>query len=116
LLCNKPGRKIALVMTVKGKRTSFDVVRRSQIDTTEGTMLAGGDCRCPVCKQTTPVENVRRAGLDGKMGERMLAVIMAAPKGKEYRPVGPDDDALFHKASKLAIDVERPGEYIVPEI
>jgi adenine-specific DNA methylase len=48
------------------------------------------------------------------MGERMVAVITEDKSGKRYRPVEETDLAAFREAAK--IEVERPGELILPEI
>jgi adenine-specific DNA methylase len=116
LICNKPGKRVALTMTMHGKEATFGIAKGSAITCTEGTMLNRGDCLCPICKQTTPVEDLRRAGLEGKMGERMVAVITDIPQGKDYRPVEKIDLEAFEKAEKLAETVERPIELILPEI
>ena len=78
-------------------------------------MIGGGDCRCPVCQQVTPVEDVRRAGLDGKLGERMVAVITDLSDGKDYRPLEESDFLAFKEAQQLEKLIERPNEAI-PEI
>lgn len=118
LLCNKTDKKVALTMTVSGKKVSFGVARGKDIVRTEGTMLTRGSCRCPMplCGQVTPVADLRRAGLEGKLGERMLAVIVDTPAGKDYRPVEPRDIDAFDQAKAMAQSVERPTEPILPEI
>ena len=116
LVCNKAGKRVALTMTRQGKEIAFGIAKNHDIRETAGTMLDKGDCRCPICHQITPVRDLRRAGLEDKMGERMVAVITDTPQGKDYRPVEQTDLAAFEKAQQLAKGVERPGEYIVPEI
>jgi len=116
LICNKSGKQVALTMARKGKKVVFDIAKNKDIEETDGTMLTRGDCRCPICQQVTPVADLRRAGMEGKLGERMVAVITDTPQGKGYRPVEPTDSNAFEEASQLAETVERPGEYIVPEI
>jgi adenine-specific DNA methylase len=118
LVCNKSGKRVALTMTVDGKDVNFGVARVGQVGNLpyDGTMLNRGDCRCPICQQTTPVEDLRRAGLEGKMSERMVAVITDTPEGKDYRPVEPTDLEAFEEAKRLAEKVERPSEPILPEI
>ncbi len=121
LVCDKPGKRVALTMTRlplssqergTGGEVAFGIARDRAIHETEGTMLSRGDCRCPICGQVTPVADLRRAGLDGKMGERMVAVITDTPHGKGYRPVELTDLAAFAEAGKLAETVDRPGERI----
>lgn len=116
LVCNKAKKRVALTMKVQGKEVTFGIVRDKDITETEGTMLNRGDCRCPMCQQTTPVEDLRRAGLEGKMGERMVAVITDTTHGKDYRPVESADIQAFEEGERLVYGVERPREPILPEI
>jgi adenine-specific DNA methylase len=119
LICNKEGKRVALTMRKsKGKVIEFGIARGKEIKETAGTMIekGRGAARCPICQQTTPVEDLRRAGLEGKMGERMVAVITDTPQGKDYRAVEPSDETAFEKAKKLAETVERPAEKIYENI
>ncbi len=134
LVCNKADKHVALTMNVEGKQITFGISKNQDIERTEGTMIEDGrgDVRCPICQQPTPVRDVRRAGLEERMSERMLAIVVERPvkqvrsiKGrlvtvntaeKHYRPVEETDLAAFEQASRLAETVERPSEYIVPEI
>ena len=65
-LCNKSDKRVALTMEVHGKTTTFGIAQGDDIQETSGTMLQGGDCRCPVCQQPTLVADVRRAGIEGE--------------------------------------------------
>jgi adenine-specific DNA methylase len=118
LVCNKDGKRVALTMKRKGKVVDFGIAKGKDIKETAGTMIekGKGSVRCPICQQTTPVEDLRRAGLEGKMGERMVAAIADTPQGKDYRPVEQIDEKAFREAAQLAQAVERPKEYVVPEI
>lgn len=116
IVCNKPEKRVGLVMRVQDGQVSFDIATGKAIHREEGTMLSRGDCRCPFCQQTTPVEDLRRAGVDGKMGERMVAVITETRHGKGYRAVEEADFAACKKARELAKTVERPAEAILPEV
>jgi putative DNA methylase len=62
------------------------------------------------------VKDIRQAGLRGKIGKRLLAVITDTPQGKRYRAVEASDLVAVAKASKLASSIDRPTEIIVPEI
>lgn len=125
LVCDKPNKKVALTLTVtpapppvhggtEGGNVGvrFGIARGRDIARTEGTMLKRGDCRCPICGQVTPVADLRRAGLEGRLGERMVGVITDTPQGKDYRPVELADWAAFEKAGRMASAVERPSEAI----
>jgi adenine-specific DNA methylase len=114
LMANKSGKRVALTIKRKGKAVDFGIAKGKDIKETVGTMIekGRGSVRCPICQQTTPVEDLRRAGLDGKMGERMVAVITDTPQGKDYRAVEAGDEEAFEKAKRLAEKVERPAEKV----
>lgn len=118
LVCNKDAKRVALTMKRQGKEIVFGIAKGKDIKEIAGTMIekGRGSVRCPICQQTTSVDDLRRAGLEGKMGERMVAVITDTPQGKDYRPVETADLEAFEQAKQLAETVERPNEYIVPEI
>ena len=116
LICNKPEKKVALTMTVKGKDVAFGIAKGKEIQRTEGTMLTRGNCRCPICQQPTPVRDLRQAGRDGKLGERLVAVIIDQPEGKDYRPPDRQEFAAAQEAVRLAGHIQRPTEPILPEI
>jgi putative DNA methylase len=115
-VCEKPGKRVAITLAIKDREVVFGIAKDKAVVRTEGTMLNRGDCQCPFCHQTTPVQDLRRAGLDGKMGERMVAVIVETADGRDYRPVEPTDLTAFASAQRNAMGLERPGEYVVPEI
>ena len=110
LICKKSNKRVALTMNIQDKEVTFDIAKGKDITRTEGTMLNRGNCRCSICGQVTPVEDLRRAGLEGNMGERMVAVITDTPHGKDYRPIEPTDLAMFEESTRLAEAVERPSE------
>jgi adenine-specific DNA methylase len=116
LVCDKPGRRIALAMDVdkKQKCVRFGIAEGKSITRTDGTMQNRGNVLCPYCGQVTPVTDLRAAGLAGQMGEQMVAVITEDKAGKGYRPVEESDLRAFAAACKIA--VERPQELILPEV
>lgn len=133
-LCNKDDKKVALTMHVdkQARRVSFGVVKGEEIKDTEGTMIKGGSFNCPYCGQMTPVQKLRQSGIEGNMGEQMTAAIVIRPikrvrsiqgrfvtveqDEKDYRPVEKSDLVACIEAKKLADNIEKPQEYIVPEI
>jgi len=116
LVCNKEDKKIALTMDVDKpqKAVRFGVAKDGAIGQTDGTMQNRGNVRCPYCEQVTPVADLRKAGINGQMGERMVAVIVEGKNGKDYRPVEKIDLEAFEEAA--AMKVERPQELILAEI
>ena len=122
LVCKKSNKRVALTMTIasplsvggEGPGVRFGIAKDKDITRTEGTMLNRGNCRCPICEQVTLVGDLRRAGLEGNMGERMVAVITNTPQGKDYRTFEPPDLEAFEEAKRLSEAVERPSE-VIPE-
>jgi adenine-specific DNA methylase len=103
-------------MKAKGKDVVFGIAKDKEIQRTEGTMLTRGNCRCPVCQQPTPVKDLRQAGRDGRLGERLVAIIIEKPEGKDYRPPDRRDLEATEEAERLAAGIQRPTEPILPEI
>ncbi|TXF10370.1 DUF1156 domain-containing protein [Pelomicrobium methylotrophicum] len=116
LVCNKKDKKVALTMEVDVERKTvcFGIAEGKAIRRTEGTKRERGPAICPFCEQPSSEAELRRAGQSGEMGERMVAVIVEGKDGKDYRPVEENDLAAFREAAE--IEVERPGELILPEI
>jgi adenine-specific DNA methylase len=114
-LCTR-GRKIALTMDVDrdAKTIRFGIAHGKAIKTTEGTKRQRGPAICPFCDQPTSEAELRRAGVEGRMGERLIAVVLETGGRKDYRVADDKDLRTFEEA--LGIDVDVPGEYIVPEI
>ncbi len=94
----------------------FGIARGVHFEHTEGTKRERGPVTCPYpsCGQQTSEESLRRAGHDGLIGQRMVAVKIQGDTGRDYRPVEIADMKAFESLSK--VDVDSPGEYIVPEI
>jgi adenine-specific DNA methylase len=115
LVCNKKDKQVALTMNVDKKRKDvrFGIAEGKAIKATDGTMQNRGNTLCPYCEQVTPVADLRTAGLTGRMGERMVAVITEDKSGKQYRPVEDSDLRAFRQAAD--IPAERPQELIVPD-
>ncbi len=86
------------------KKIVFGIAKDKHIKETAGTMIekGRGRVRCPICQQTTPVEDLRFAGIEGKMGERMVAVVTDSPRGKDYRPIEQHDLEAFEQVKRVA--------------
>ncbi len=117
-ICEKTNKKYTLTMQLdrNNKSVKFGVVHNDVTAETTGTMLSGGNCNCPFCEQITSVQHIRQSGLDGKIGEVMLAVVTDTPDGKSYRTVEKLDLEAYQKAKLVYADIEKPTEFIVPEI
>jgi len=116
LISSKSTKKTALAMEVdkQGREILFRIAKEKKILRTNGTMQNRGNALCPFCEQVTPVVDIRKAGLSGALGERMVAVVVDGGNGKNYRAV--EDTDLIAFGETASIDVERPGELILPEI
>ncbi|MEW6081861.1 MAG: DUF1156 domain-containing protein [Bacillota bacterium] len=116
LVCNKPGKKVALTMETNKaeKAVRFGIAEGTAIKATDGTMQNRGNTLCPYCEQVTPVSDLRVAGLGDRMGQQMVAVITEDKGGKQYRPVEDSDLVAFRSAAD--IKVEPPRELILAEV
>ncbi|OQX15115.1 MAG: hypothetical protein BWK80_41265, partial [Desulfobacteraceae bacterium IS3] len=132
MVCDKRGKQVALTMTLRqaqgkrvpsevevqaqGKRVpsevevQFGVAKGNEIKQKQGTMLNRGNVRCPFCSEVTPVADLRTAGINGKLGERMVCVITDKKDGKDYRPVEQTDSDAYEIAEELSKIVDRPSE------
>ena len=112
LVCNKKDKKVVLTMDVdkERKKVEFGIAGGKDIIREEGTKRTRGPAVCPFCGQPTSEADLRRAGQEGLMGERITAVIIEDKGGKGYRAVEENDFLAFREAA--SIDVECPGEPI----
>ncbi len=107
-LAKKPNKKIAYrpVVDTESKRVEFEIlegaeaIKAAGFDPGQGTVTRG-DARCPVCGQVTKAKDTRRLAKEGKMGERMIAVVLHHPKqtGKRYRLATEEDIHVFQEAA-----------------
>ena len=104
-LAKKKNKKVAYKPIVDKENESVDfvIVEGDEIDfdPSEGT-IARGNTLCPVCGQVTKVQDVRRLAQEGKMGERMVAVVLHKPgkRGKRYRIAIEEDVNVFREAEE----------------
>ena len=131
-LAKKPNKKIAYrpVVDIEAKRVDFEIlegeeaIKAAGFDPSQGTVTRG-DARCPVCGQVTKAADTRRLAKEGKMGERMVAVVLHHPKqtGKRYRLATKEDMRVFKEAAdyleeKIAswpyLDSPLPDEEMTP--
>ena len=62
--------------------------------------VSRGNARCPVCGQVVKAKQTRQLARDGKMGERLVAVVLHHPKetGKKYRLAADADRQVYDEA------------------
>ncbi len=88
------------------KSVSFELLEDAQaieaagFDPSEGTVHRA-DARCLVCGQVTRARDVRRLAREGKMGQRMVAVVFHHPDqfGKRYRLATAEDERVYAQAA-----------------
>lgn len=116
LLLRSKDEKVALRLDVNKakKEVRFGIAKGSAAGDAGGTKSQRGPATCLFCQEPTSEEDLRRAAKDGKMSERMVAVVVQGKREKEYRAVEEKDLLAFEMASRM--DVHGPGEYVIPEI
>lgn len=108
-------RNIALALEADKARKAIHVkIVRGQAKSGVGTKLQRGPAKCPVCREPTSQEDLRHAAIDGKMRERMMAVVVDNRGNKDYRLVEESDIEAFEATKNSSVDM--PSEIIVPEI
>jgi adenine-specific DNA methylase len=112
-LAKKDNKKVALRMLVNRKRKppaiEFEVVEGREIDfdPSEGT-VSRANVVCPACSSGIDAKALRREAQEGRMGERMVAVVLHKPgrSGKIYRVATEEDMEVFRRAEK-ALEAKR---------
>ncbi|MEA3350886.1 MAG: DNA methylase, partial [Chloroflexota bacterium] len=107
-LAKKKNKKIAYrpVVDYVNKQVDFEILENAEaieaanFDPSEGT-VSRANARCPVCEQVTKAKQTRQLAKDGKMGERMVAVVFHHPDqfGKRYRLANELDASVFDEAT-----------------
>ena len=100
-LCKKsdPVKRVRLTMKADSESRRFDFGIESDVPPPtgsaaqkrahdqrlgKGTMSSSG-ASCPCCKAVTTMRELRAQGRSGRLGARMIAVVIDGQKGKEYR-------------------------------
>ena len=123
-LHKKGKHKKALHLSVQNRKVEFTVaVGRdiNEVSANDGT-LKRGNALCPICEQTADVKYLRTEANAGRLGERLLAVVVALLSGgRGFRISSHDDLATFEacyrvleKYSGSSAPVEPPDEPLPP--
>jgi adenine-specific DNA methylase len=108
-LCKKDEKKVAYRPVVDEDAETLDfhllhdkgleVAMDDGFDPKDGT-VSRANASCPVCGQVTEAEQVRGLAREGRMGERLVAVVLHHPDetGKKYRLATEDDRRRFEEA------------------
>lgn len=86
-LSTKKSKQAWVEPLVKGNQYHFGV-RAGLGKPREGTVDRRG-ARCICCKTPVPLDHVRAEGNDGRMSQRLMAIVAEGPKGRVYCP--PDE-------------------------
>ena len=104
-LSKKDNRKIAYkpIIDKEKKKVNFEVINgdMGEFNPDEGT-IARGNAICPVCKQVVDVKKIRAIAQKGKIGEKLIVVVLYDPKriGKIYRIATEKDIEIFKKSEQ----------------
>ncbi len=110
-LCKKDNKKVAYrpVVDYEDEAVRFELLHGEDLEVAiengfnpkNGT-VSRADASCPVCGQVTEAESLRQLGREGRMGKRLVAVMMHHPDevGKKYRLAGGKDRDDFEKSEE----------------
>lgn len=102
-LARKKGRKVAYkpIVDKANQKVDFEIVEGDVKDFNpdDGT-TARGNAHCPLCGQITDVKKIRALSQEGKMGARLVVVVLRKPEelGKRYRIATERDVRVFRVA------------------
>lgn len=78
-------KQVYLNPIIKAKKIEFEIVNGKYDETKLIGWNNRGNLKCPHCRNITDVKQIKQQNIDFGLGERLLAVIVAGEKGKEYR-------------------------------
>ncbi len=118
-LARRERKRVALKPLVdrEAKRVDFQVVEVPEgEDWPDQGTVQRGNAVCPVCGATVDNAAIRQQGTSGRMGQRMLAVVVATPGGKYYRLPVEGDLIVYRKAEQhLGVVLETLGDFFALE-
>jgi putative DNA methylase len=99
----------------KARRTyRFDVCTGEPPDRNAvkvGTKLGRGGFKCLLTGTPIPFEHIRREGMDGRLGHRLLAIVVGTKRGRIYLPATPDHERIaVVDAPRGELETELPEE------
>ncbi|MBU0491437.1 MAG: DUF1156 domain-containing protein [Chloroflexi bacterium] len=118
-LAKTGNRKVALkpVVDHANKRVTFEVVSGKALkglDPSQGTTRQGA-ATCLVCNQSVDGAFLQQAGMEGQLGQRLIAVIYDQEgSGKGYRSSTAADESLFERACQILQELQAENEGLVP--
>lgn len=102
-LAKKHNKKVAYKIIPHGNKVDFEIREGEKIDFDPETgTVSRAKVICPCCNAGLTDKEVRKQFIDGKAGQRMIAVVLHYPHraGKTYRLATEDDFRLFKQAEK----------------
>ena len=128
-LCKKDHKRVALTMQPNADRTGVVFGIQTDVPVTKGTTaqkreadkrIGGGTMShsgvtCPCCGTIIKMEDLRLAGVSGRIGALMTAVVVDGPHGKEYRLPTDDEIRLAAEAQNAVADVFAAIPFGLPE-
>ena len=80
-------------------RVSFEIWTPGPKDEVPSGTMAGAKSRCPICGVNVTPDYIKQCGHEGKMGARMMAVVVDTSHGKEYRLPTPEEEEAPRRAA-----------------
>jgi putative DNA methylase len=108
-LCKKPKKNVALkpITESTSKIIEFEVLEGDEIDFDPGVgSLSRSNALCPCCQQVCSAKTIQTLGVAGKIGYRMVAVVVerADVNGKSYRLPTSHEIAMATSRAKLELE------------
>jgi len=104
-LAKKSDKKVSLYPYVSGRNVNFRIVGTGYEKMPDGFNPEKGTVskaivRCPVCGSVIDGKTTARLFREGKVGQRMVAVVLHSATGKRYRIANDKDMEAFNEAER----------------
>ena len=100
VLCSKAGKEVYLHPVIDGDTYRFEVMRgKPPEEAKRGTKLArGANFSCILSGSPIEPNYIKNEGVSGRIGTRLLAVVVEGSRSRLYVPATPDMEALAKNA------------------
>lgn len=118
-LCKKPRKKVWIKPTISDNQITFKVcqgIPQSEELLNNGTRFkTGANFTCPLTGTSIPSDYVKKEGMDGRLGWKLLSMVVKSKNGKIYLPPSMmHEEIAFSKLPKWRPDfpMSRHSQYM----
>lgn len=106
-LANTTAKQVYLKPIIEGTKIEFEIKKGKYNENELEGWLDRGNMKCPCCGNATDVKTLKKQFIEGKIKEKIIAVIWDSTNGKDYQLPTEVDLAVI---AQIPTDTERPKE------